>query len=75
MVYLMVTWFYIGGDLMKLYEVQTYLGSHRKTFQHERNALSYKMQLIKTFDFDPEYIEIYPYEANQEEYVYTNIED
>ena len=60
---------------MKLYEVQTYLGTYRKTFQHERNAIKYKLQLINLYDFDPEYIELYPYEVNQDEYINTNIED
>lgn len=60
---------------MKLYEVQTFYGTRRRTFQHERNAKLYVNQLINLHHIEPELIEVNPYEVTRDEYIYTDIAD
>ena len=60
---------------MRLYHVMTYLGTDHKTFQHRGNAERYAQQLRWKYDLDADLVEMYSYEATQEEYINTDLED
>ena len=60
---------------MTLYEVQTFYGTYRKTYQKRYNAMNYANKLARQLDLDKDLIEITPYEADTEEYNTTDIED
>ena len=61
-----------GGNMIKVYDVQTFYGTKAKTFQHIYNAEKYYRKLCEECEcVDP----ITTRELTTEEFVYENIED
>lgn len=64
--------------MYKLWEVQTFYGTERKTFQSEHHAIKYAKQLEQSMidrGQDEGLVEINVYEADAEEYIYTTLAD
>lgn len=59
--------------MIPVYDVQTFYGTHQKTFQRSYNAEKYFNQLAK--EYDPDLIEVYKRNVTEEEFCYENIED
>lgn len=58
--------------MIVVYDVQTFYGTHAKTFQHERNAINYRSELLLQFEcVDP----IHKRYLSTEEFCYEDIED
>ena len=60
---------------MTLYEVQTFYGTHRRTFEKEYHAIEYAIKIAALLDIDFDLMEITPYQANRNEYIYTYLSD
>lgn len=59
--------------MIPVYDVQTFYGTHQKTFQNRRHAEDYVRKLAEEIDLD--LIEMHRREVTVEEFNLTDLED